>query len=78
MYDPNTPIGEVLHAVGSDGIILETEGNTYAVLPLDDNLIDYLLERNPKYIDSCQEIRQRMRAGQFRSHDEVKRRFSGE
>ena len=45
---PNTPIGEILKAAGTDGIVLESEGQgRYAVIPLDDDLIDFLVERSP-------------------------------
>ena len=65
--DPTTPIGDVLKDAAPDGLVLETAGRTqYAVLPMDDDLLDYLLERSPKLIDACRQIRQRMRAGRFR------------
>ena len=41
--DPNTPIGEILKAAGPEGIVLESERQgSYAVIPLDEDLIDYL------------------------------------
>jgi hypothetical protein len=74
LSDPKTPISEILRAVGSEGILLESEDKArYAVMPLDDDLIDYLIERNPKFIAECREIRDRMRAGQSHSHEDVKR-----
>ncbi len=74
--NPKAPIGDVLDAAGRDGLLLETEGRpTYAMLPMDDDLLDYLLERNPALIDQCAQIRQRMREGQFHSHDQVRRMF---
>ena len=34
--DPNTPIGQIIKAAGSEGIVLESEGQErYASLPLD-------------------------------------------
>jgi len=39
--DPNTPIGEILKSAGTEGIVLESEGQgRYALLPLDDDVID--------------------------------------
>jgi hypothetical protein len=77
--DPNTPIGEILKAAGSDGIVLESEGQgRYALIPLDEDLIDYLIERSPKFLAACREIRKRMDAGQFQTHEEVRRRLVGE
>ena len=72
--DPGIPIGEILRAASEDGVVLESRGQPrFAVLPLDDELIDYLLEHNSRLIETCQGIRERMQAGRFHSHDEVKR-----
>ena len=74
--DPKTPIGEILKAAGSEGILLESEEQgRYALIPLDDDLIDYLIERSPKFRADCREIRGRMDAGQFQTHEEVRRQF---
>ncbi len=71
--DPKTPISEILRAVGSDGLLLETEGQArYAVIPLDEDLIDYLIERSPRFIEVCRQIRARMAAGRFHAHEAVK------
>jgi len=72
------PVGEVIDAAARDGALVETVGRpTYAVIPLDDELLDYLLERNPTFIEECGQIRDRMRQGEFQTHDEVKRIFGG-
>lgn len=72
--DLRTPIGDVLGSASTDGVLIESEGKTaYAVLPLDDDLVDHLLEHNPRFAEECEGVRQRMRAGQFHSHDEVRR-----
>jgi hypothetical protein len=77
--DPKTPIGEILKAAGSDGIVLESEGlGRYAVIPLDDEVIDFLIERNPKFIAHCREIRERIAAGQYQTHEEVRKQLVGE
>lgn len=77
--DPKTPISDILRAAGSEGILLESEDQArYAVIPLDDDLIDYLIERNPKFIAECREIRDPMRAGQSHSHDDVKRMLAND
>lgn len=71
--DPKLPIGDILQIAGSEGILLESPGKgRYAVLPLDEDLSDYLLERSPKLSEACNQIRQQMKAGKFRSHKEVK------
>ncbi|MBC8871974.1 MAG: hypothetical protein H8E44_21295 [Planctomycetes bacterium] len=77
--DPQTPIGDVLSAASSDGVLIESEGETaYAVLPLNEDLVDHLLEHNPRFIRECEEIRQRMASGRFHSHEEVKRLLAEE
>jgi hypothetical protein len=39
--DPKTPIGEILEAACTDGVLLEgIDRARYAVIPLDDDLID--------------------------------------
>ena len=77
--DLNTPIGQILKAAGSEGIVLESEGQgRYALLPLDDDVIDLLIERNPTVRDHCHEIRERMDSGQFQTHEEVRRQLVGE
>jgi len=70
----NSPIGEVLHDAGSEGLVLQTESQgNYAVIPLDDDLLDYLVERSPKFIESCRRIRENMRSGRFHTQDDVKK-----
>jgi hypothetical protein len=79
LSDPTTPISEILKAAGSEAFVLESEGEArYAVIPLDDDLIDYLIERNPKFIEACRQIRERMRAGRFHRHEEIKNLVAGE
>ena len=77
--DLSTPIGQVLETAGSEGVLLESEGRgCYALLPLDDDVLDFLIERSPTFRDRCREIRRRMDSGQFQTHDEVRRRMAGE
>ena len=77
--DPSTPIGQVLETAGSEGILLESEGQgRYALLPLDDDVIDFLIERSLIFRARCREIRRRMDAGPFQTQDEVRRRLTGD
>jgi len=77
--DPNTPIGEILKAAGSEGIVLESEGQgRYALLPLDDDVIDLLIERSPRFRADCHEIRQRMGSGKFHTQEDARRELAGE
>jgi len=76
VIDLKTPIGEILQGAESDGVLLDPgEESRFAVLPLDEDLLDYLLEHNPKFTKDCHRIREEMRAGQFHTHDEVRRMF---
>ncbi len=70
--DMKTPIGELLRLAGTSGILLQAHGEPpYALVPLDDELIDFLIERNPRFIDECRQIRQRMHKGASRTQQEV-------
>jgi hypothetical protein len=74
--DPSTPIGEILKTAGAEGVVLESEAHgRYALLPLDDELVDFLIERSPAFRDRCQEIRKRMDARQFQTHEEIRRQL---
>ena len=75
LSNPNSPIGAVLDAVDDEGAILLEHGGrrTYAVMPLNEELLDYLLEHNPKLIRESARIRRRMQAGTYHTHDQVKR-----
>ena len=77
--DPTTPIGEILEAAGTEGILLESvDRGPYALIPLDDDLIDYLVEWSPTFCADCREIRTRMDASQSQTHEDVRRRLAGE
>ncbi len=75
--DMQTPIGSVLGQAGEEGLILELSGErSFAVLPLDDDVLDFLMERSPEFIEECRRIRERMRAGDRVSHSAVRKMFS--
>lgn len=72
--DLQTPIGEILKAVETSGLLIQSDsGGQYAILPLDGELIDFLLERNPKFIDECEQIRRQMIDSEFYTQDETER-----
>jgi hypothetical protein len=74
--DLKTPIGEIIEAAGSDGLLLEAaERGHYALIPLDDDLIDFLIERSPAFLAACRAIRGRMDTGQSLTHEDVKRQL---
>lgn len=70
--DFQSPIGDVLRLVGSDGILLQPRGEMpLALIPLDDDVLDFLIERNPRFIDDCRKIRERMARGSAHSQHEI-------
>jgi hypothetical protein len=70
--DFHLPIGEVLRLVGSDGILLQPQGQSpLALIPLDEDVLDFLLERNPRFIDDCRKIRERMALGAVHSQQAI-------
>jgi len=77
--DLKTPIGEVLKGAAADGVVLDTKNRKrFAMIPLDDDLIDYLLERNPKFIRECRKIDAEMKRGKYTTHEEVMKMFAKE
>ena len=75
--DFTTTIGELLPAVGSDGVLLQASGGSQcAFMPLDDDVLDFLLERNPRFRDECAAIRVRMHGGVVHTHEAVKKLFA--
>ena len=77
--DPTRPIGEILKAAGPEGIVLDFEDQgSFAVIPLDDEVIDLLIERNPEFRAHCRDSRERMSAGRFQLHQDVEKQLSGE
>jgi hypothetical protein len=48
------------------------------VIPLDDDLIDFLIERSPKLRAECRQIREHMDDGVFQTHEEVSRQLRGD
>ena len=74
--DLQTPIGDVIANMGDDGALIETPNRAqFAIVPLDDDLIDHFVETNPKFIAECAAIRDRMRSGKSVGLDEVRRMF---
>jgi hypothetical protein len=69
-------LSPIVIAVLSRGSI-EGQGR-YALLPLDDELVDFLIARSPAFRDRCREIRKSMDAGQCQTHEEVRRQLVSE
>ena len=74
-----TPIGDLLKEASKNGLLVNTKDHKQiAMIPLDDDLIDYLLERSPKLINECKKIRAEMKRGKYTTHEEVKKMFAKE
>lgn len=74
--DLQMPIGQVLQPAGSDGILLQPPGQSpFALIPLNDEVLDFLVERNPRLIEECRQIRKRMSGGAAHTQDEVNALF---
>lgn len=68
----NQVIADLLDEARQEPVILKTTGNgDFAVLPLDDDLIDLLLSRNPRLIEECRGIEERMKEGKYLTHEQV-------
>jgi hypothetical protein len=72
----DTTLRTVLQKARSEPVVLqdEEEGD-FAVLPLDDEVLDLLLERNPVFIEECRQIRERMRQGDYVTYEEALEMF---
>jgi len=74
-----TPIGDFLKEASTKGVVLDAKNHKQiAMIPLDDDLIDYLLERSPRLIKECKKIRAEMKRGKYKTHEEVKKMFAKE
>jgi len=62
----NAEVTALLDKAANEPVILRTErSGEFALLPLDEEVIDLLLERNPQLIAECRAIGERMASGQY-------------
>jgi len=72
--DLQTPIGEILKAAEASGLLIQSDDEKrYAILPLNNELIDFLLERNPKFVEECKKIRRQIIDDESYTQDEIER-----
>lgn len=72
-----TPIGDVLDLAGDSGVLVQGQGKApFAVIKLDDDLLDFLIERNPRFIAECNSIRQKMQSGASHRQAAIDEMFS--
>jgi hypothetical protein len=68
----DTSVTALLSKAREEPLILQAEGTgDFAVLPLDDEVIDLLLERSPTLLEECSQIRERMKQGKYFTHEQM-------
>lgn len=68
----DTNVTTLLNKAREEPLILHTEeAGDFALIPLDDEVIDLLLELNPTFIGECRQIRERMKQGEYLTHGQV-------
>ena len=73
-----TPLRQILDDAHNGGLLIETDGEVrFAVIPINDDLLDVLLEQSPKLITECKKIREDVKAGRFHTLEAVKQKYSG-
>jgi hypothetical protein len=66
----NGEIVSLLDRASREPLILRTENSgDFALLPVDDEVLDLLLERNPIFIQECREIQKRMEQGDYVTYE---------
>jgi hypothetical protein len=62
----------LLNRARREPLILRSENSgDFALLPVDDDGLDLLLERDPIFIQECHEIQKRMEQGEYLTHEQV-------
>ena len=65
-------IATLLDRARQEPLILRSESSgDFALLPVDDDVLDLLLERDPVFIQECREIQNRMERGEYLTHEQV-------
>ena len=66
----DTSLRTVLQKARAGPVVLQAEEEgDFAVLPLDDEVLDLLLERDPTFIEECRQIRERMKQGDYVTYE---------
>jgi hypothetical protein len=74
--ETHASIGELIDQARDEPLIFETEGKeNFVLLPMDDELLDLLLERSPRLIERCRQIRERVKQGEHWAHEQVRVMF---
>ena len=74
--NPDTPIGDLMKSAGKSGLLLQKNGQLkFALLPINDETLDFLLEHSPKLIAECQARRENAAEGDVVSLEALKSRL---
>lgn len=77
--ETHASIGELIDQAREEPLVFETESEgSFVLLPVDDELLDLLLERSPRLIEKCRQIRERMEQGEYWTHEQVMEMFQHE
>jgi len=68
----DSEIAALLDRARREPLILRSEeSGDFALLPVDEDVLDLLLERDPVFIQECREIQKRMEQGEYLTHEQV-------
>lgn len=74
--DLKTSIGKIIREAGKDAVLVKSSRNQeFAVLPVDDEVLDLLLERSPRLMRECAQARKEIREGKFHTLEQVMETF---
>ena len=74
--DLKTPIGKIIREAGKDAVLVKSgRKKEFMVLPVDDEVLDLLLERSPRLLRECAQARKEIREGKFRTLEQVMETF---
>jgi len=68
----DTKLVALLDRARREPLILRSESSgDFVLLPVNDDVLDLLLERDPVFIQECREIQQRMEQGENLTHEQA-------
>jgi hypothetical protein len=77
--DTRASMNELIAQARREPLFFETDDKEiFVLLPVDDQLLDLLLERSPWLIEKCRQIRERMTQGEYWTHEQVLEMFREE
>ncbi len=75
LRDPKLTVNALLKQ-SKGGVVIETTKHAqFALLPMTDEIFDFLLEHSPKLIKEWRQIQKRMEAGEYYTLEQIKEEF---